>query len=270
MREKAGALKLVAAGLGGSAVLLAWAITLSWVSPAFAHPTSIALADRYARGEYLEAASLAEAAAGADDLAFAARALLAHCMTGSAAPDASLVERAVKDAEAALRLDPAHEEGRLQLAIALSLKSRDMDLMAAWSAGYGEKGKKLAEEVLKADPANFYAHGFLAVWNLEVARRGGGMGAWMLGASTESGRKHYEQARALAPDDVGVHWQYARALAALDLKGKTPEVRAALQRALAAAASDHVELVMQARAQQLSDALAGDRDAAQRLAQAML
>ena len=96
------------------------------------------------------------------------------------------------------------------------------------------------------------------------------MGAWMLGASTESGRKHYEQARALAPDDVGVHWQYARALAALDLKGKTPEVRAALQRALAAAASDHVELVMQARAQRLSDALAGDRDAAQRLAQAML
>jgi len=270
MREKAGALKLVAAGLGGSAVLLAWAITLSWVSPAFAHPTSTALADRYARGEYLEAASLAEAAAGADDLAFAARALLAHCMTGPAAPDASLVERAVKDAEAALRLDPAHEEGRLQLAIALSLKSRDMDLMAAWSAGYGERGKKLADEVLKANPANFYAHGFLAVWNLEVARRGGGMGAWILGASTESGRKHYEQARALAPDDVGVHWQYARALAALDLKGKTPEVRAALQRALAAAASDHVELVMQARAQRLSDALAGDRDAAQRLAQAML
>ena len=253
-----------AAGLG------ALLITLSWVSPAFAHPTSPTLAERYSRGEYLEAAALAEAAAGADDLAFAARSLLAHCMTGSAAPDVRVVERAVKDAEAALRLDPKHEEGRLQLAIALSLKSRDMDVMAAWSAGYGEKGKKLAEEVLKADPANFYAHGFLAVWNLEVARRGGGIGAWMLGASEESGRRHYEQARALAPDDVGVHWQYARALAALDLKGKTDEVRGALDRALAAAASDHVERVMQARVQELSDALAGDRDAAQRMALAML
>ena len=264
MREKTGALKRVAAGLG------ALAIALTWVSPAFPHPTSAVLAERYARGEYLEAAAQAEEAAGADDLAFAARALLAHCMTGSAAPDASVVDRAVRDAEAALRLDPAHEEGRLQLAIALSLKSRDMDVMAAWSSGYGEKGRKLAEQVLKADPANFYAHGFLAVWNLEVARRGGGMGAWMLGASAESGRRHYEQARALAPDDVGVHWQYARALAALDLKGRTDEVRAALGRALAAAASDHVEQVMQARAQQLSDAVAGDRDAAQRLAQAML
>lgn len=264
MREKPGALKRVGAALS---VLT---IALSWISPAFPHPTSAALAERYARGEYLEAAALAEEAAGADDLAFAARALLAHCMTRSARPDTGIVERAVRDAERALRVDPGHEEARLQLAIALSLKSRDMDVMAAWSAGYGEKGKRLAEEVLRADPRNFYAHGFLAVWNLEVARRGGGLGAWMLGASRESGRDHYNTARALAPDDIGVHWQYARALAALDLKGRAEEVRAALDRALAAAASDHVERVMQARAQQLSNALVGDLTMAQRLAQAMM
>lgn len=264
MREKAGAFKHVAVGI------CAFAVALAWASPALPHPTSPMLEERYARGDYLEAATLAEQAAGADDLAFAARALLAHCITGAAEPDPRVVERAVRDAEAALRLDPQHGEGRLQLAIALSLKSRNMNVMAAWSAGYGEKGKKLAEQVLKADPGNVYAHGFLAVWNLEVARRGGAVGAWMLGASTGSGLIHYEKARVLAPDDIGVHWQYARALAALDLKGKMPEVRAALDRALGASASDHVEQVMQARAQQLSDALAGDSDAAQRLAQAML
>ena len=264
MGEKTGALIRAAAGLGALVVL-------TWCGgSALAHPTSVALSEQYSRGDYLAAATLAEAAAGPDDLAFAARALLAHSITGPATPDMRVVERAVKDAEAALRLDPTHEEGRLQLAIALSLKSRDMDVMAAWSAGYGERGKKLAEEVLKADPDNFYAHGFLAVWNLEVERRGGGVGAWMLGASVESGRRHYEQARTLAPDDIGVHWQYARALASLDLKGKTGEVRAVLDRALAASASDHVERVMQERAHQLSDALAGDRDAAQRMAQAMM
>lgn len=257
----------VASGLFPAAL----AALIAFAPIASAHPTSAELAGKFARGEYLAAASTAETAAGADDLAFAARALLAQCMTGSSEPDPGLVDRAVKDAEAALKIDPGHEEGRLQLAIALSLKSRPMDAMAAWSAGYGEKGKKLAEGVLKSDPRNFYAHGFLAVWNVEVERRGGGMGAWMLGASLDAARKHYDSARLLAPDDVGVHWQYARALAALDLNRHWNEVSTVLSRAMAAVATDHVEQVMQARAEQLLGALqAGDRDAAQKLAREML
>jgi len=238
--------------------------------PALAHPTSSELAGKFARGEYLTAAADAETAAGADDLAFAARALLAHCMTGNSDLDAAIVERAVRDAEAALKEDPGHEEAQLQLAIALSLKSRDMEAMAAWTAGYGERGKRLAEEVLKSDPRNFYAHGFLAVWNIEVERRGGSMGAWMMGASLNDARKHYEAARQLAPDDVGVHWQYARALAALDLKRFQGEVKSALERAAASAASDHVEQVMQDRARALLTALSGNQDAAQTLARTML
>lgn len=251
-------------------LIAALVASLAIVPAATAHPTSSELAGKFARGEYMAAAAAAEAAAGADDLAFAARALLAHCMTGTSGPDGEMVERAARDAENALKIDPAHEEGRLQLAIALSLKSRNMDAMAAWSAGYGEKGKKLAEEVLKADPRNFYAHGFLAVWNLEVERRGGAMGAWMMGASVDAAKRHYERARALAPDDVGVHWQYARALAALDLKGQWKAVDEALDRAIAATATDHVEQVMQARARELSAALSGDREAAQNLARSML
>ena len=251
-------------------VTAALAASLLLAQPVLAHPTSPELAGKFARGEYLAAAADAETAAGADDLAFAARALLAHCMTGNTDPDAAVVERAVRDAEAALKEEPGHEEAQLQLAIALSLKSREMDAMAAWTAGYGERGKKLAEEVLKSDPRNFYAHGFLAVWNIEVERRGGSMGSWMMGASLDDARKHYEAARQLAPDDVGVHWQYARALAALDLKRFQGEVKAALERAAAATVSDHVEQVMQTRAQQLLTALDGNQDVAQKLARTML
>ena len=238
--------------------------------PAHAHPTSSELAGKFARGEYLTAAADAETAAGADDLAFAARALLAHCMTGNSEPDVALVDRAARDAEAALKEEPRHEEAQLQLAIALSLKSRDMDAIAAWTAGYGERGKKLAEEVLRSDPRNFYAHGFLAVWNIEVERRGGSMGSWMMGASLDDARRHYDAARQLAPDDVGIHWQYARALAALDLGRYRGEVKAALERAGMASVSDHVEQVMQDRARQLLNAMGGDQDAAQNLARAML
>lgn len=240
------------------------------VPTASAHPTSPELAGKFARGEYLTAAAAAESAASADDLAFAARALLAHCMTGASEPDAAMVDRAARDAEAALKEEPGHEEAQLQLAIALSLKSRVMDPMAAWSAGYGDKGKKLAEDVLKNDPQNFYAHGFLAVWNIEVERRGGSMGAWVMGASLDEARRHYEAARALAPDDVGIHWQYARALAALDLKRYQGEVTAVLQRATAAVASDHVEEVMQERSQRLLAAIAGGASGAQKLAREML
>ncbi len=246
------------------------AALMTLVLPALAHPISGELTAKFARGEYMAAAQAAEAASGADNLAFAARSLLALCMTGTTEPDAAIVERASRNAEAALKLDPAHEEGRLQLAIALSLKSRRMDLMAAWNAGYGEKGRKLAEEVLANDPANFYAHGFLAVWNLEVERRGGGFGAWIMGASLGSAREHYEAAVKLAPDDVGIHWQFARALAALDAKANAAEAARILARAAAANAGDHVEQVMQARAMRLATALAGDKAAAQKLAQEML
>ena len=246
------------------------AAVLAHVLPASAHPTSIELAAKFARGEYMAAASEAETAAGADDLAFAARALLAFCMTGEQEPDAAIIDRASRDAEAALTLEPDHGEGRLQLAIALSLKSRPMDAMTAWSAGYGEKGRKLAEDVLAADPTNFYAHGFLAVWNIEVEQRGGGFGAWVMGASLDKARSHYAIAIQLAPDDVGIHWQYARALVALGAKAHATEAMQALTRAMSAVAQDHVEQVMQARAIRLVEALKGDKAAAEKLAQVML
>lgn len=242
----------------------------AFVAPASAHPTSFELAAKFARGEYMDAAREAEAAAGADDLAFAARALLAYCMTRSQEPDAAIVERAWKDAEAALKIEPGHEEGQLQLAIALSLKSRGMDVLAAWNAGYGEKGRKLAETVLKADPSNYYAYGFLAVWNVEVERRGGGFGAWVMGASLDKARSNYQAANRLAPDDVGIHWQYARALAALDAKAHAGEITQVLDRALAARAGDHVEHVMQTRAAELANVLKTDKAAARKLAEVLL
>ncbi len=224
----------------------------------------------FARGDYMAAAQEAEADAGADDLAFAARALLAYCLTGAGEPDDAIVERASRNAEAALKLEPAHEEGRLQLAIAMSLKSRRMDVMGAWTSGYGKKGRKLAEDVLKADPTNFHALGFLAVWNVEVERRGGGLGAWAMGASLDKARSYYDAATRLAPDDIGIHWQYARALVALEASDRAAEASRALARAIAANAGDHVEQVMQSRARQLADALKDDKAAARKLAQVLL
>lgn len=237
---------------------------------AVAEPSPPELDALFASGEYLAAAGQAEAASSADNFAFAARSLLARCMTGEREPDIAMVERAAADARRALALDPTHEEGRLQLAIAISLKTRSMSLMDAWSSGYGEEGRKLAEGVLAADPDNSYAHAFLAVWNVEVRRRGGVLGAKLFNASVEAGRKHYAIAARLAPNDAGVHWQFARALVALDAIRYDDEAAAILDRAIASTREGHVQAVMKARAARLAEALKGDRKAAQALARTML
>ena len=246
------------------------ALLMSLSGGVSAEPSPPELGALFASGDYLAAARQAEAASSADNLDFAARSLLAECMTGEGDPQLNLVDRAEADAQRALTLNPMHEGGRLQLAIALSLKSRSMALMDAWYAGYGGEGRKLAEEVLALDAGNFYAHGFLAVWNLEVRRRGGVWGASLLNASLEAGRRHYAIAAHLAPDDAGVHWQFARALAALDAVRYGDEAAAILDRAIAASSQDHVQIVMKARAVRLAEALKGDRKAAQMLARTLL
>lgn len=245
-------------------------VAIASAAPAFAQPTFSDLVARFSSGGYLEAASEAERLGGADELAFSARCLLATAMTGDHDPDPAVVDRAARNAEAALKIDPAHEEGQLQLAIALSLKARAMNIIEAWNAGYGQRGKQLATSVLKQDPGNFYAHGFLAVWNVEARRRGGKLAGSLMGANVEDGRRHYHDAARLAPDDIGVHWQWARALVALDAKRYGAEAADALARAVSAHADDHIDEVMQARAKKLADVLKDDRRAAQTLALSML
>lgn len=237
--------------------------------PAAARPTP-ELDAMFANGDYLDAARRAEADATADDLAFAARSLLAQCMTADHEPDLTLVGRAETDARKALQLAPEQEEALLQLAIALSLRSREMNLIDAWNAGYGSQGRDLAAQVLAKDPGNYYAHGFLAVWNLEVRRRGGALGGKLLNANVAEGQRQYEEAARLAPDDAGIHWQFARALVALDARRYGAEAEGILDRAIASGAEGHVQAVMRVRAQKLAGALKGDPRQAQALARSML
>ena len=225
---------------------------------------------QYASGEFLEAASMAEQRAGADELAFAARAVLAEIMTQEGEPDPALVERATRNAEAALRIDPRHVEARLQLAIALSLRTRAMAPLEVWRTGLGEQGRDLALGVLTDDPGNVYANGFLAVWHVEARRRAGAVGAGVIGASLQEARRRYQAAAKAAPNDPGVHWQYGRALIALDARRFAGEAARALVGAATSQTHDRVEEVMKARATELLALLRADRHRAEKRAQEML
>lgn len=207
-------------------------------------------------GEYAQALAELVADEGADVAALRARIMLADAMTIDAyEPPAWLISDAETAAEQALAIDPNNVEGRLQKAIALSLQARAMTLKAARKSGHVEQAKALVEGVLRDDPTNKYAHGYLSVWNLEVLRRGGRLGGMIMGASRKEAQAHYQRAVAVDSDDASVHWQYARALAALNLNRYEDDVRAALTAALASTCETQLEQVMQTRAEALLDQL---------------
>lgn len=206
-------------------------------------------------GRFDEAVTTHSPAETADQLAFKARALLAKGMCGTGQPPEILLDGAEDYARSALELEAVHVEAKLQLAIALSLKARPLSTNEALDTGYGDQSKELVLSALASDPDNAYGHAFIAVWNIEVVRRGGAIGSRIMGASVKKARKSYARASNLSPHDASIHWQYARALAALNPRKYRKDIDAALALALAAPVDGHVEEVMVSRAQTLQDML---------------
>ncbi len=222
-------------------------------------------------GRFETAARLSRAGDTADAKALAARALLAEGMCGEGQPPATLLDEAERLARAALARDPDHLEGQLQLAIALSLKARPLSTREAMRTGYGGEARDLAQAVLRQAPENGYAHGFLSVWHLEVMRRGGSLGAAVMGASVADAVAHYRKADAALPRDPSVHWQFARALTAHDVRRYRGWIDYALSKAIALPAETAVAETMAARARRLKQMLEqGDLDAAEHLANDLL
>jgi hypothetical protein len=86
-------------------------------------------------------------------------------------------------------LQPGHIEARLQKAIALSLLSRPMSAGECGAAALAAKRGTLLKAYWRKNPATFMRMPFLAVWNAEVIRRGGTLGAMMMGASLDKARQ---------------------------------------------------------------------------------
>ncbi len=230
-------------------------------APASAGPLEEQASLAFAEGRFLEAADAARRLTGErstpspDALAFAARALLAKVMCDGRKPEPELLAEAERLARAALEGAPDHAEARLQLAITLSLRLRPMAPLAAYQSGLGREVRELVEGVLVDEPGNAYAHGLMAVWHVEVVRRGGGLGARVMGADMDAAFAHYRAATAARPGDPGLHWQFARALAALDPVRYRGWIDFALARAGESPAADAVAETMKVRAGHLAAAL---------------
>jgi cytochrome c-type biogenesis protein CcmH/NrfG len=72
-----------------------------------------------------------------------------------------------------------------------------------------------------------------------------------MGASLKTARANYAEAVRLAPQDAGLRWQWARALAAYHPKKYHAEIAAELEAALAIDPQTELDRVMQGRAAEL-------------------
>jgi hypothetical protein len=207
----------------------------------------------YRDGDFLAAAAQAEADGGADDLALAARALLALCVTQPDRADVdALITRAIRLSERALSRDPASVPARLQLAAALGMRGRRASIREAMRAGYAPRGRRLIEEAIRAAPDEPWAQALLGGWHLEVLRRGGRWGALLYGARLNEGMAAFDRARALAPQDPAIAVQYGAALLALDARRYASRAASLFSAAGVCVARDALERYLMAAAERLN------------------
>lgn len=235
--------------------LSALCLTLILAAPARAEPPEHAR-QLYAGGDYIAAADSAEAAATPQSLAFAARALMAACVSSPGAEDLDAwLARAEAAAHAALALDPEAAEPRLQWALALGMRGRRASLAEAVARNYAPRGRRLILEALAREPDNAWGHALLGAWNLEVLRRGGRAGAALYGARLDTGLAEFARARALAPGDPMIAIHAAISMLEYDPNAYAARASALLEEASHATPGDAFESHSLGAARRVAEAL---------------
>lgn len=191
--------------------LFAVLVSLVAAAPALAAPDPAAEA-AYVRGDYPGAVALAERAGGAENLAYAAKALNAiSYFDRDRKTTRERCNRAMDYAEAAIAADPSFAEAHFNLGVAMLIKASNMGAARAFLSNLPARGRRMFDKALALDPdfAPFLIAS--AAWRIEVANRGGG---FFYGADAEEGHAELQRARKIDPiDNVIAHECAIRLLA---------------------------------------------------------
>lgn len=203
-------------------------------------------------GRWRQAADTASRLRDPDNLAFAARSLLASALLSpSSRTRTTDIAQARQYAEAALITDARHVEARLQLATALGLQARSGSPTRAFAAGLPQRVKRLLDSVLRDVPSQAWTHALLGGWHLEGLRIGGAAARAMLGVDLEKGKAAFARAMRLDPNEAATPFYFAASLLALDPTGNVAEARALLLRSQGAPNKDAFQNEVKSRAGQL-------------------
>lgn len=161
-----------------------------------------------------------------EDLAAAAEAanLMAQYRAETDAERRRWLERAQETARRAVQRFPDAAEGYYQLAHAQAEVIRFVGVLA--KLGLASEIKRNLERALELDAGHARAVMGLALWHLQLAKRGFG---WLYGASLGEVVPLFEWAVTLEPEDIEIRKDYGFALMQL---GQKDAARAQLERAL--------------------------------------
>lgn len=228
--------------------------------PAAAAPDPLAEA-AYVRGDYAEAATAAARAGGAENLAFAAKALNAiSYFDRDRKTTRKRCDEAMDFAEAAIAADPSFAEAHFNLGVAMLIKASNMGAARAFLSNLPARGRRMFDRALALDPdfAPFLIAS--AAWRIEVANRGGG---FFYGADAKEGYAEMIRARAIDPvDNVIAHECAVRLLADGRAEWRAMAL-ACLDDALTAATDSTFEAAIQAKSRQLKAAIDAGPEAEQ-------
>jgi hypothetical protein len=218
--------------------------------------------DLYEQGKYDAAIAAGIAQNNAAGFAIAARSELA-AETMRAARCIECIQRAQDYARKAIAADPKTADGHVFLAVALGREGRLLSTFTVLRRAYPSKAKAELDAAIAADPKSYFAWSALGGWNIEIVHKGGARPAHLVyGASLEDGLAAFDKAFALAPDNVGLRYQYALTLSACDVNAYRARIEDALARAINGKPHGAYEAFVQARAKELREALRkGDMDA---------
>jgi tetratricopeptide (TPR) repeat protein len=207
-------------------------LTLFLVAPAYAN--DIATVQTLIKtGDYAAAHDTAVEIQSAEALALAAESLARQVMLGEVKKLKKTSKKARDLAEAALEIDPTHQNARLQYAITDGFVARLTGDVSAWMKKLPQKSFAKIEAYRADFPDDPRGDALLAAWHLGVIRKAGtSNGAKWFDASLQEGQRLYEGAMLASPDDPVIAMNYAFALIALgeDVYSDWNKVKSLLER----------------------------------------
>lgn len=204
-------------------------------------------------GKYSEAFGAVKDLSSADGQALAAEILLSEIMLGKAEKNKKQAKRARKRAEAALELDPSHQNARLQHAIADGFVTRETGNVSAWMKKLPQKTHAVVQAYRDDFPNDPRGDALMGAWHLAIARKAGNKNAekWF-DASIAEGRNLFLAARNSEPNDIVIGVNYAFSLLALDHDDfpETEEAEQILSQMIALQPKDYLGEVLQGYAKE--------------------